>query len=48
MCDTSTTVAKDYRLIGYMIYDARTTEIEIVNVSTEAQIYLPLVISSDH
>jgi hypothetical protein len=33
-----------YRIVGYVLYDSRATSIEVVTVSTEAYIYLPLVL----
>jgi hypothetical protein len=36
-----------YSVIGYVLYDAKATEIEMVTVNTEAYIYLPLVLRSN-
>jgi hypothetical protein len=33
-------------VIGYVLYDARATEIETVVVSTETYIYLPVILRS--
>lgn len=35
-----------YGVVGYVLYDAQTTEIETVILSTESYIYLPLVLRS--
>jgi hypothetical protein len=42
--DTTATTEEEYRVIGYMKYDSRTTEVETAVVSTRAYIYLPLVL----
>ncbi len=42
--DTTDAAEAEYRIIGYLKYDARTTEIETVYVATRAYVYLPLVL----
>jgi hypothetical protein len=44
--DTTGVGEEEYRIIGYMKYDARTTEIEMVTVSTRARLFLPLILVS--
>lgn len=44
--DTSGSAEGSYTAIGYVLYDARATEIETVVVSTEAYIYLPVILRS--
>ena len=45
--DTSGAEEGTYSVLGYVLYDAQTTEIETVTVSTESYIYLPLVLRSN-
>jgi hypothetical protein len=42
--DTTAVVEEEYQVIGYLKYDARTTEVETAVVATRAYIYLPLVL----
>lgn len=42
--DTSGAEEGTYGVIGYVLYDAKATEIETVTVSTETYVYLPLVL----
>ncbi len=42
--DTAAVTEEEYRVIGYLKYDARTTEVETAVVSTRTHIYLPLVL----
>ncbi len=41
---TSSTVAGNYRILGYVMYDAMTTDPRSIVVGTENLIYLPLVV----
>jgi hypothetical protein len=41
--DTSGVAEGDYRIVGYVLYDAATTGLASVTVGTRARLYLPLV-----
>ncbi len=42
--DSTGITDESYRVVGYLKYDARTTNVETVIVSTQTHIYLPLVL----
>lgn len=42
--DTSGAAGGTYRILGYVLYDAKATEPKIVNISTKVRIYLPLIL----
>jgi hypothetical protein len=42
--DTSGVDRGDYRILGYVKYESKSTEVETVEVTTQKYVYLPLVI----
>jgi len=44
--DTSGAEEGPYTVVGYVLYDSRTTSIEAITVSTEAYIYLPVILKN--
>ncbi len=42
--DTTGAAEGDYRILGYVQYDARTTAPKVITVSTERRVYLPLIV----
>jgi hypothetical protein len=44
--DTSGAAGGTYRILGYVLYDAKATKPKIVNVSTKVRIYLPLILKN--
>jgi len=41
--DTSGAAGGTYRILGYVLYDAKATQPKVVNVSAEARIFLPAI-----
>ncbi len=46
--DTVGATEEAYRIVAYLKYDARTTEIATIRVATQAYIYLPLIVRPNH